>query len=123
MKPDTIPYFTSVTTPCYATIMHAKLRKPEKTPHYTIMVMPCYTTTSSITSPYYVTMTSLHHAPSQYSQLEHYSTPTIAPVKRSTSDNYLAVYKKIRPQHNSDKINTYSNNISLICIQIGLHHM
>ena len=41
MKPDTIAYFTSVTTPCYATITHEKLRKPEKTPCYTIMVMPC----------------------------------------------------------------------------------
>ena len=61
-----------------------------------------------VTAPYYVTMTSPRNALSTYSHLEHYSKPTIAPIKRSTSDNCLNVYEKIRPQHQKDE-NNYEN--------------
>ena len=105
VKSDSTPYFTSATAPCYATITQRKPNTTKTTPYYSTMIPPRYATTPPVTSPYYVTMASPRHPPSQYSQLEHYSTPTIAPIKRSTSDNCLAVYEKIHPQHSSDKIN------------------
>ena len=76
------------------------------------MIPPCYSTTSShkqpVASPYYITMTSPRNAPSPYSHLQHHNTPTIAPMKRSTSDNCLTVYEKIYPQHQKDESN-YEN--------------
>ena len=74
------------------------------------MVAPCYATTPPVASPYYITMISPHTAPSSYSHLQHHNTPTIAPVKKSTSDKCLTVYENINPQHN-DNDNNYTATV------------
>ena len=117
-KPSTTPYYSTITA--YTPPPH---KKPNATPYYTTMVPPCYATTSPhnklITAPYYTTMTSSRNAPSSYSHLQHYNTPTISPIKRSTSDNCLTFYEKIHPQHQKDESN--SDNLKH-CTQAELHH-
>ena len=83
------------------------------------MVAPCYATSPPVANPNYITMTSPHNAPSSYNHLQHHNTPTIAPIKKSTSDNCLTVYEKISPQHqkvknNSDNLKSYT--------EAELHH-
>ena len=119
-KSSITPYYSTITTSCYAPSPH---QKSDTTPYYTTIIPPCYATTSPhkkpVTTPYYTTTTSPHHAPSQYSQLEHYSAPTTAPIKRSTSDNCLAFYEKIYP-HQKDENNR--DNLKSTT-QVELHDM
>ena len=114
-KPSITPYYSTITA--YKPSPH---KKPDATPYYTTMIPPCYSTTCPhkklVTASYYTTMTSPHNAPSLYSHLQHYSTPIIAPIKRSTSDNCLTIYEKIHPQHQKDDYNLKP------CTQAELHH-
>ena len=116
------PYLTTPLLHLVIRLLHTK----SQTQLLTIqpcLILPCYATTPThkkpVTSPYYTTMTSPHHAPSPYSQLEHYSAPTIAPIKRSASDNCLNIYETIYPQHQKDE--NSSDNLKP-STQAELHH-